>query len=101
VKKTRIEVLASARNVGNAALQLSRMPSMDSVRVNSRTAQGEQLVKLEADVFYEDGREPDVLTELSGLVGLANGAIEQVRTHKPEKLPGLHLSAGYRYADMS
>lgn len=101
MKKARIEVLANARNVGNAAMQLSRLPSMHAVRVTERTAQGEVLVKLGADVFYDDERESDVLTELQGLVAHAHGPIEEVRTAKVESLPGKHAPAGYRYVDMT
>lgn len=101
MKKTRIEVMANARNVAAASLQLARLPSMHAVRVTERTAYGETLVRLGADVFYDDERELDVMTELSGLVQTVNGSIEEVRTARPEKLPGRHAPAGYNYVDLT
>lgn len=101
MKKARIEVLANARNVAAAALQLSRMPSMHAVRVTERTSHGETLVKLGADLFYDDEREPDVMTELSGLVQAGDGSIEEVRTARPERLPGRQAPVGYNYVDLT
>jgi hypothetical protein len=101
MRKARIEVLAAARNVAEASLRLARIENKHAVRVMEKTAQGETLVRLEADVFYDDDCEPALLNELNELAaGARSELISSVRTlGAPLPLPGRHAPMGYSFWD--
>ncbi len=81
MKRARIEVLANAQSVTQASRLLSGMPSPHAVQVRQKTFFGGTRVRLDVDVLYEEGRERDVFTELSGLVKSTFGPIEEVCAH--------------------